>query len=165
MSEIPPLAEALRAEILKLASDGALSEEVLLRIMRVAKTGRDLLMSLNASPSNLANMLRRPKSPFAIPVLGEDMGMGDLGDSVNGPMPFAPSPIAENFGMTALREIIAAMKNQNGGNSPSRLVEALAIAREKGLDDVAKELEMQLGVGKKNVVDGTLPVAVKEEKS
>lgn len=161
MSEKPPLAEALRAEILKLASDGELSEDTLLRIMRVAKTGRDLLMSLSASPSSLANMLRRPKSPFAIPVLGDEIG-GDLGDPV-GPMPFAPSPAAENFGMVALREIVAAMKGQNGGNSPLRLVEALAVAREKGLDDVAKELERQLGVGK-NGADGMLSVGAQEVK-
>jgi hypothetical protein len=164
MSEKPPLAEALRTEILRLASEGELTEEVLLRIMRVAKTGRDLLMSLSASPTNLANMVRRPRSPFGIPVLGDDMEMGGLGDSLNGPMPFAASSGAENFGMVAVREIIAAAKNLNGGNSPSRLVEALAIAREKGLDDVAKELEMQLGVGKKDAVSKMLPVETKEVK-
>lgn len=85
MTEKHPLTEALRAEILKLAtdgdsqSDGALTEGILLRIMRVAKTGRELLVSLNASPSNLAAMLRRPISPFGIPVLGqnaEDDGLG-----------------------------------------------------------------------------------------
>jgi hypothetical protein len=146
-----PLAEALRAEILKLATDGdqkgdgALTAEVLLRIMRVAKTGRDLLVSLSANSSNLANMIRRPATPFAFPMLGGNVDEEGLGDPMN-PV-YAPAPAAENFGMTALREMIAAAKNLNGGNSPSRLVEALAIAREKGLDDVARELEKQLGVG------------------
>ena len=106
MTDKHPLAEALRAEILKLASegdsksDGALTAEVLLRITRVAKTGRDLLVTLSASPSNLAQMVK-PKFGFA---LNPDA----LDDEGGLPMPLAVSSPAENFGMTAIREIIAA---------------------------------------------------------
>lgn len=160
MSEKKPLPEALRAEILKLATEGdstkegALTADVLLRIMRVAKTGRDLLVSLEVSPSNLAGMVKRPRWGNAIPMVGEATPEFEE-DSPLSVTPYAPSPPAENFGMTALREIIAVAKNLNGGGtSPSKLVEALAIAREKGLDDVAQELERQLGVQK------DLPVAV-----
>ncbi len=153
--EKQPVAEALRAEILRLAKDGddkkdgALTEEVLQRIMRVAKTGREVLVSLNASPSNLAAMAKRPKNTgaFFSPVYGEE---GDeLGESGGQVTPFATSPGSENFGMAAIREIVAAAKNFNGnGTSPAKLVEAIAVAREKGLDDVAKDLEAQLGIGK-----------------
>ena len=138
MTDKHPLAEALRAEILKLASDGVLTAEVLLRITRVAKTGRDLLVTLSASPSNLAQMVK-PKFGFA---LNPDA----LDDEGGLPMPLAVSSPAENFGMTAIREIIAAAKGQN--DSPVKLVEALAAAREHGLDDVARELEAKLGIVK-----------------
>lgn len=176
MVETQSVSEALRSEILKLATDGdskkdkALTAEVLMRIMRVAKTGRDLLMSLDLSPSNLANMLRRPRSQF--PSLGPPLsGIGDdFEDDTIGPpyassLPYVPSSPNENFGMTALREIIAATKNMNG-SSPSKLVEALALAKEKGLDDVALELEKQLGVGKeKPKTDASKALESKESKS
>ncbi len=161
MSEKPPLQEALRSEILKLASEGdpkskELTPEILLRIMRVAKTGRDLLTALTVNPKNLAALVKRPRSPFGIPAYGGDDNLDDLGgDEGDGtlPIPYASAPAAENFGMVAIREIISAAKNLNGnGPSPVKLVEALAIAREKGLQDVAKDLEKQLGVGKEEVV-------------
>lgn len=159
-----PVAEALRAEILKLATDGdqksegALTAEILMRIMRVAKTGRDLLVSLSVSPSNLAGMIKRP-NPFGMSYSGQetmDDSLGLVDVSMGGAiMPYASSPQSENFGMTAIREIIAATKNLNGnGASPAKLVEALVIARKEGLDDVVRELEMQLGVGKDKVVVG-----------
>lgn len=163
MAEKHPLTEALRAEIVKLANegdakkDGMLTADVLLKIMRVAKTGRDLIVCMDANPSNLANLVQKPKSPYSMGFLGaapsssDEDGMG-MEQSAAIATPFAPAPISENFGMTAIREIIAAAKNLNGnGPTPARLVEALAIAKEKGLDDVARELETQLGVQKKPV--------------
>ena len=54
-----------RAEIKKLVVDGdsksnnALTPEILMRIQRVAKTGRDLLVSLDAKPKNPAAMVKR----------------------------------------------------------------------------------------------------------
>ena len=155
MAERQPLAEALRAEILKLAtegdgkSEGAITPDVLLRVMRVAKTGRDLLVSLAASPSNLASMLRRPRfSPFGGNDNDEEL-LESPSVGVGQAIPYALSSPSENFGMTALREIVAAFKNMNGGPSPAKLGEALAIAKEKGLDDVTSALEAQLGIGKK----------------
>lgn len=150
MADIQPLVEALRSEILKLTTEGdqknngALTADVLARVVRVAKTGRDLILSLSMNPSNLAGMIKRPAGFYG-------MGQGDLGDvslddSVPNYQAFSPSSSSENFGMVAMREIISAMKSING--SPAKLVEALAIAREKGLIDVAKDLEAQLGVGK-----------------
>lgn len=162
MAEKHPVTEALRAEIVKLATegdkqkDGFLTPDILLKIMRVAKTGRDLLVCMDANPQNLANLVRRPASPFqggflgAAPASGSDDEMMANPDApIAAAMPFAPSPFSENFGMTAIREIISAARNWNGnGPTPARLVEALAIAKEKGLDDVARELETQLGIKK-----------------
>lgn len=167
MADREPLAEALRAELLKLAADGdpkeggALTAEILLRIMRVAKTGRELLVSLAAAPSSLAALVRRPKpySLFGGPAADYD----DPEDGAGGALPYAVSPSSENFGMTAIREIIAAAKNLNGTTSPAKIVEAIALAREKGLDDVARDLEGQLGIGtKKPALEMTLEPKEKE---
>lgn len=158
-----PLSEALRAQIVELVSKGddksggRLTPEVLAKVVRVAKTGRDLLVSLDANGSNLAGMVKRPQpglgiSPFgfAPPVPQVDDGLGDDASVQMMASPYAPAPSVENFGMTALRELISAAKNFNGkgDSSPVKLVEALVIAREKGLDDVARELESQLGMKK-----------------
>ena len=150
MAENQTLRDALRAEILKLVNEGdpkkeaALTPAVLLRIMRVAKTGRDLLVSLNIKDSTLANMVRRPR--FGGPLMGDNLGDEDLEDTgAVLAVPYAPTLPSENFGMVAIREMISAAKSlHGGGTSPAKLVEALAIAREKGLEDVAKDLEDQL---------------------
>jgi len=169
MSEKQPLAEALRAEILKLAtdgdpgSDGALTAGVLLRITRVAKTGRDLLVSLETSPSNLAGMVSRPSGMLGYVQDGDgDVQVGSVGTMA---FPYAQSSPNENFGMTAIREMISAVKSHmESKNTPAvayvstvELVEALAIAKKEGLDDVARELETQLKAQK------PAPAAPKEE--
>lgn len=149
MVEKQSTAEVLREELMKLVREGdtkkeaALTPAVLLRIMRVAKTGRDLLVSLNVKDSNLAGMVRRPR--FGGPLMEDDggeeyeTGLVGMGQAI----PLAPAMPNENFGMTAMREMIAIAKNFNGP-SPAKLVEALAVAKENGLDDVAKQLEEQL---------------------
>lgn len=173
MSEKHPVAEAVRSEIVKLATEGdknaggALTADVLMRLVRVAKTGRELLVSLDASPSNLAGMVRRPSpSPISFGVGTPDGGNEEsLSDNQQTAMatPFVYTPPSENFGMLAIREIISAAKsfNQKGDSSPSKLVEAIAIAREKGLDDVARELEGQLGIAQKPA--GALVPKTKED--
>jgi len=142
VAEKHPMAEAIRTEIIKIATegdskqDGTLTVDVLLRIVRVAKTGRDLLAAMVESPKNLASLVKRPQSPFGGYLGAAPMGDDDL-EQMSGQMAspvFATAPMSENFGMTAMREIIAAAKNFNGnGTSPARLVEAIAIAKEKGL--------------------------------
>ena len=173
--ERQPLAEALRAELLKLVTDGdpkaqgSLTSDVLMRVMRVAKTGRELLVSLNASPSSLAAMLRRPRGGGFISMGGEPPEEDGLGDVQNANFsPFAGAPLGENFGMTAIRELVAAAKNLNGSTSPAKLVEAIAVAKEKGLPDVVRELESQLGIGNGKPLAQPVPVLVdwkKEESS
>lgn len=153
--EKSPVQDALRSELARLVSEGdektkELTPEVLLRIMRVAKTGRDLITSLSANPKDLASLVKKPRG-FGPGLYGGLAGLDeDLDDGVGGssmPMPFASAAPAENFGMTVIRELMAAAKTFNGnGPSLTQLVEALAVAREKGLDDVAKELETQLGM-------------------
>lgn len=175
-----PLSEVLRSQIIELVqkgddkNGGRLTPEVLAKVVRVAKTGRDLLVSLDASASSLAGMVRRPVSPYGFSPLGGQSDSDGLGDDVSGPMavPYAPSMPNENFGMVAIRELISVAKNLNGGTSPLKLVEALAIAREKGLDDVARELEAQLGMVKTpklettiSAGDGVTKTTVQEEKS
>jgi hypothetical protein len=161
MAEKSALTEALRSEIEKLAKDGdtkkdgTLTPEVLARIVRVAKTGRELLVALDASPSNLAQMVKRGSSPF---MGNSDSMAGDSDDSgisistAQFGAPLAYSSPQENFGMIAIRELFALAKNQLNGTTPVKLVEALALAKEKGLAEVVAELEKQLGIGKEKPV-------------
>jgi hypothetical protein len=158
MAEKSALTEALRSEIEKLAKegdtkkDGTLTPEVLARIARVAKTGRELLVALDASPSNLSQMVKRGNGQF----MGNSDSMADSDGAESGlsissaqfAYPLAYSSPQENFGMVAIRELFAMAKNHLNGTTPAKLVEALAIAKEKGLTDVAAELEKQLGIGK-----------------
>lgn len=166
-----PVAESIRAELLKLAQEGdtkhkgALTAETLARIVRVAKTGRDLLVSLNISGTNLAHMVRRPKGG-GLWMGGQGMADEDLEEGVGQTGPFAYSSPQENFGMTALRELIAGAQKHFGGagkGSPKDLVEALLVARKEGLTDVASELETQLGL-KKAPVPALPAPAVAEPK-
>lgn len=162
-AEKTEVSEAIRKEIIRIATegsigdDGALTPQVLSRIRQVAKTGRDVLVALQASPRNLAALIkRRGRLGLGVPMLGMeegddldldgvdgdgDMGMNGIG-GIGGVL--APSPMGENFGMVALRELIAGMKDAN--KSPDRLVEALATARREKLDDVARHIEAQLGM-------------------
>ncbi len=175
MAEIQTVPESLRAEIMKLAKDGdkdkegALTQAVLLRIMRVAKTGRDLLASLDASPENLGALVKGGGAPGQFAV---NTGSFDYGDSSSNtavsPVAFGSSSLPnENFGMTAIREIIAAAKDfrrQDSGDSPVKIVEAIALAKDKGLDSVVKELEAKLGInGKLEPVPAPEPEKKKEE--
>jgi len=158
MAEEKNLSEALRAEILKLATEGdpekekALTAGVLGRILRVAKTGRDLLVALEASPSSLMQMARPGNgqylggNPFGV---GQDGDASEQGFAMTGPIPFASPPLPnENFGTVAIREFISAAKALQGGqgSSPAKLVEAIAVARQEGLADVERELRAKLGV-------------------
>ena len=51
----------------------------------------------------------------------------------------------ENFGVQAIRQLVDAVRT--AGETPAKLVEALAAARSNGLTDVAASLEKKLGVG------------------
>lgn len=57
----------------------------------------------------------------------------------------AKSPRNENYGATIVRELLS-MKGALGQRepSPTEIITAIALAREKGLDDIAKKLEEQL---------------------
>lgn len=169
-AEKTPISEALRAEIIRIATegsvedDGAITPAVLTRIRQVAKTGRDVLVAMNTSPTNLAALVKRRRlGPWGMggmdpdDLVGDDLG-GDVvdGAGVLGGV-LAPAPLGENFGMVALRELIAGMKQAN--QSPDRLVEALATARREGLDDVARKLEEQLGMHAGAALPPTSPLA------
>jgi hypothetical protein len=178
MAENHPVAEALRAEIIRLATEGdhgALTPELLRRIQRVAKTGHDLLVSMAASPTALSGLLKRPPGLMAnVAGVSPDDDVENnvsvaqsAASSVFTSMPYAQASPVENFGMTALREIISGLRNLNGnGNSrsPKNLVEAIAVARERGLSDVADSLEAELGVARKKLPPPAVPPLEVESK-
>lgn len=73
-----------------------------------------------------------------------------LGGAVGGSSAIAPSPPVENFGATIVRELMSLLgaKKPEGIPVPltdtDRLIDAIALAREKGLKDVEKTLMKQL---------------------
>jgi hypothetical protein len=54
----------------------------------------------------------------------------------------------ENFGVQAIRQLVDAVRTV--GESPAKLVEALAVARSNNLVDVVASLEKKLGVSKES---------------
>lgn len=166
-----PLVEALRTQIVEIVQKGDLTAEVLAKVVRVAKYGRDLLISLDPKP-NLNAMHKRPggfgfnsQSAMGSSDLPDDLSV-DSSNSGTFAVPigaYAPAPMPENFGMVAIRELVAMAKSLNGSSSPARLVEAIAIAKEKGLPDVVRELEMQLGIKKEKPAEAKVLEAPKKE--
>ena len=170
------ISEALRREVIRLATEGDdkvggnFTPEVAARIERVVLAGRTLLMAEKISAHDAEAMLRwRRKNLLGggSMVAGDELDDYALGnDMLSGSVPMVMSSPAENFGMSAIRELISAARGVN--ESPSKLVEALAVARHEGLTDVAAELEKKLGVTKdvKNLtvsVSGTTDVGARGE--
>jgi len=169
---------ALKEEIIRLCTEGdpkhggMFTVEIASHIGRIVKAGRELLLAEKISMNDLDALMKR-KRGFSISSSGNSLigSIPGYGSSDEDPMDEFSSPIQttmpnENFGMTAIREIVNSLKgfSASQNESPAKLVEALALARENKLDDVAAELEKKLGVTKSlspmprqpRVVDGVL---------
>jgi len=148
--ERSPIGEAIRHEIVRLATEGDekhggdFTSAVAGRILNIATAARDLLIA--AGGVGLSSKRRSKFNGFFDPDSGEESAIQ-----------IGPSFSNENFGMTALRELISIAKNFH--DVPSKTVEALAVARREGLADVAAELEKRLGVST------SVPVEVVQEDS
>jgi hypothetical protein len=148
-----PMAEALRAEVIRLCTEGdlkmggAFTVELAMRIEGVVSAGRQILLAEKVSASDVEALLRRRRKNGLIingGIVGDDFSSDD-GSGIT----LASSSASENFGMSAIRQLVEGMRVQS--ESPLKLVEALAAARQHGLDDVVRVLEDKLGVGKSQV--------------
>jgi len=135
-----PVALALKAELAKLLSV-PLTLKQMHKIRRVADAGAKTLMALTGTEN-----LRHRR------FMGE-VGEEDEGSVIN-PVyggTFGQSN-GESYGVTMIREIISAASAAFNGqktppSDPVQLVQAIAVAREKGLTDIEDSLRSQLHTG------------------
>jgi hypothetical protein len=155
-----PIAEALRNEVIRLATegdpkrDGTFSVEIAARIERIVLAGRNLLMAERLSAIDADHLIKRQKKnifnnmnydPLGDYTLGNDESFMAMGAPMMGSgSPLAVSGPSENFGMHAIREMVNAAKTMK--DTPEALVSALALARKEDLHDVAADLERRLGI-------------------
>jgi hypothetical protein len=154
------MAEALRTEIMRLCDTGdpqkggLFTHRVALQIGRVVQAGRELLMAERLSMMDAEDLLKRKLRKRSAMKMGnsynssvmvvgsyDDEDMGDSDGSIDSD-PIAQSSAVENFGMQAVKQVVAAA--QAASNSPEKLVEAIAKARKLGLGGLAEKLEARL---------------------
>lgn len=139
VDELPAsnMSEVLRKEIVRICQEGdtkthKFSVSTISHLERFIPAAREILIAEKISSNDLEGLLRgRRRKHLGGQILGGALiGNGGMG--------------AENFGGQAIRQLIDAAGKMN--ETPAKLVEALASAKEHGLDDVVKVLEAKLGV-------------------
>jgi len=165
------ISNQLREELIRILregddkNDGAFTIAVATQVEKVAVAARDVLMTEKLAKNDLAALLgaRKRRKQFGGGVINgvpyaeltSDFDSGEMLQGMGG------VPVAnENFGVQAIKQMIEAMRSLQ--DSPAKLVEALASARQHGLDDVAKEIEKKLGISKPEQLEQPLPRAVQE---
>jgi hypothetical protein len=148
----PPsvISQQLREELIRILqtgdekSEGAFTIAVATQVEKFAVAAREILMTENLAKQDLGSLMRmRKASPFGAYVGG--MPYGSYGSIGSDDMSLSIGN-NENFGVQAIRQIVDAAKAVQ--ETPAKLVEALAIAKENKLDDVVAVLEAKLGIVK-----------------
>lgn len=133
---------------------GAFTIAVATQIEKFSIAAREILMTEKMAENDLGSLMRmRKRPPPGVPYLGSSLAsyggwnditgsMGVIGNDPEYPMPM---PINnENFGVQAIRQVVDAFRTM--GESPAKLVEALAVARTNNMPDVVAALEKKLGI-------------------
>ena len=131
-------------------NEGSFTIAVAAQVEKFAVAAREILMTESLAQKDLASLMMMRKHHMGGP-WGSFSGDLSVGGS---PYLGMPSPIVnnENFGVQAIRQVVDAVRTM--GDSPVKLVEALAAARSHGLDDVVAVLEKKLGVSKEEASPG-----------
>ncbi len=130
-----PAATAIRNELQKLLKTEPFGIAQLTRIGDIANAGKSLLQATN--PDIDPSLLGRARTPGAFYSGGINSGVIDMPSAS-----LSPSNSMETFGARVLRDLVPALTGNKA--TPLSLVQALAEARDAGLDDVAAELKDQL---------------------
>lgn len=139
----------LREELIRILrtgddkNEGAFTVAVAAQVEKFAVAAREILMTENLAQNDIAALMMMRKSHLGGPY--SLMGGGLVGGNDFLSM---PSPVVnnENFGVQAIRQVVDAIRTL--GESPAKLVEALAVARESNLTDIVAILEKKLGASK-----------------
>lgn len=143
----PPsvISNQLRDELIRIlqAGDakhgGAFTVAVAAQIEKFIAAAREILMTEQLAHTDLASLMLMRRSPGgAFPYSVYNGGLVETG------MPLTSITNNENFGVQAIRQVVDAIRTM--GESPVKLVEALAAARTHQLHDVVADLEKKLGV-------------------
>jgi len=149
----PPsvISQQLREELIRILqtgdekSEGAFTIAVATQVEKFAVAAREILMTENLAKQDLGSLMRmRKAAPLGAYLGGMPYGSyGSIGGEDSMSLSIGNN---ENFGVQAIRQIVDAAKAVQ--ETPAKLVEALAIAKENKLDDVVAVLEAKLGVVK-----------------
>lgn len=144
------ISQQLREELIRilqtgdLKNDGAFTVAIAAHVEKFAVAAREILMTENLAQNDLASLMMMRKQHLGGPWSSLSLGGGGfVGEGLSMPVPITNN---ENFGVQAIRQIIDAARTM--GESPAKLVEALAIARTNNLVDVVAVLEKKLGMSK-----------------
>ena len=164
----PPsvISHQLRDELIRILTtgddkhEGAFTIAIAAQVEKFAVAAREILMTEKLAKNDLASLTMMRKHHPWNGYIGGPLLPGIYSDNDMA----AGTPIVnnENFGVQAIRQVVDAVRTM--GESPAKLVEALAAARSHNLTDVIAVLEKKLGVstaGSEDAVTGrpipTLP--------
>jgi hypothetical protein len=126
-------------------NEGAFTIAIAAQVEKFAVAAREILMTENLSQNDLSSLMRMRKQHFGVPY--NLVGGSEFGPETGLPLMGVNN---ENFGVQAIRQVVDAVRTM--GDSPAKLVEALAVARSNNLPDVAAVLEKKLGMSKADPV-------------
>jgi hypothetical protein len=144
------ISHQLRDELIRILTtgddqnEGAFTVAIATLVEKFAVAAREILMTENLAKNDLTSLMMMRKHPLGGPYGGLGGSFIDTGSL----MPLGASGIVnnENFGVQAIKQVVDAIRTM--GDSPAKLVEALAVARSNNLTDVVAVLEQKLGVSK-----------------
>lgn len=165
MPALDPLIQALRVKLMEIV-ETPLTARSLFELERAARLGREILL-LGSGPAAVRQSGPLSTGLYDVATPYGGFGIGGYSMYSNGlnlvgsdpPSPsesivggvstpsntLAPSSKPENFGAVILRELLA-LKGAASDHAPSpaETVTAIALARDKGLTDIAEKLETSL---------------------
>lgn len=147
------MSNQLRTELIRILTTGddqnggAFTVAIAAQVEKFVVAAREILMTENLAKQDLASLMMMRKGHLGGYGGAISLGSSDSGIASNY-LPYGASPMVnnENFGVQAIKQIVDGFRTAN--ESPAKLVEALALARENNLPDVVAVLEKKLGVTK-----------------
>jgi hypothetical protein len=149
------ISNQLRDELIRILkagdakNEGAFTVAIAAQVEKFVIAAREILMTESLAQNDLSSLMMMRKHPMgAMGPWGNVIGSNLTDNGLVGS--YLPSPIVnnENFGVQAVRQLVEAVRTM--GDSPAKIVEALAVARSNNLTDVVAVLEKKLGVAKAN---------------
>jgi len=148
------ISNQLRDELIRILktgdakNEGAFTVAIAAQVEKFVIAAREILMTESLAQNDLGSlmMMRKHHQGWNSVIGGGGYySSGSLSLGNDSPMPL-PIVNNENFGVQAVRQIVEAVRTM--GDSPAKIVEALAVARSNNLTDVVAVLEKKLGVAK-----------------